>query len=609
MIVKDRPEQQKYLHPKVILDHLVKDGLLGQVQAKQAIKDYPGALERLKRLETYKTASLRQTLVHPIDPIDVIVSLQLPRLDDPSNILDEDVIYASLSRAWGYKFYKPDPLKLSLDVVTGYIPYQFALRHLLLSISSEGASLKVATPYPFNLDAIHTLSKAIQLKIEVVVSPKKDVIRVINEFYNFRKYISAAEAQFGVQSVDISNLEQYVSVKSTDDDISNEQHIIKAVDFLLSYAIDQRASDIHLEPKREKVTVRLRIDGVLHTVYNLPKNIHPAIVNRIKNLSRMDMTEKRRPQDGRIKLAKEGLEVEIRVSSIPVAFGEKLVLRIQSPEVLFQDLEKLGMSPQDLMRYKQAISMPYGLILVCGPTGSGKTTTLYSTLRYLYSPEINISTIEDPVELVDETFNQIAVQPHIGVTFSNAIRHILRQDPDIIMVGEIRDKDTATNCIQAALTGHLVLSTLHTNDAPSAIIRLLDLGMESYLIKATLAASIAQRLVRKVCPHCKESHEMTGEELRGFGLEIEGEGTFRLFRGRGCTKCRGTGYLGRTGVFEVLLITEEIREHLHSSPDLKTLRELAKKQGMKSLKENAVNLLLQGITTYQEVLRVICQGT
>lgn len=594
----------KELSLDFILAVLLKEKVVDKEACAHLRREFPAAAERLRR-----SAALRPSHL-PVDAIDVIVSIGVRRLDQPDLTLDEEIIYRCLSKEWGYRFFRPDPLKLRLETVTGIIPYRFALKHLFLVVDQSQGHITVATPYPFNRVALEDLKKAIQQDIELVVSPKNDVVKTIKEFYNFRKYLSLAEGERSrlIPSVDIANFEQYVTVKGVAEPDSEDQYVVKAVDHLLSYALDQRASDIHIEPKREKSIVRLRIDGVLHKVYDLPKNLHPAILNRIKNMARMDMTEKRRPQDGRIKMAKDGKEIEIRVSSLPVAFGEKLVLRLQSPEFLYMDLENLGMSPEDILKYRHAITLPYGMVLVCGPTGSGKTTTLYSTLRYLYSPEVNVTTIEDPIELVDEDFNQIAVQPHIGITFSSALKYILRQDPDIIMVGEIRDRETAENAIQAALTGHLVLSTLHTNDAPSAIIRLLDLGIQAYLIKAVLNAAIAQRLVRKICPYCVEEFSMDLRELSDLGLDLKGEGKVRLKRGTGCERCRGTGYLGRVGVYEVMLMDEDLRRCIDEAPDHLSLKALAQKKGMKTLYQNAITLLLEGRTTYQEVLRVTFEG-
>ena len=536
--------------------------------------------------------------------IDVIASLDLERADNPNKALDEEVLYQALAKEWGMPFKRIDPLQLDLDLVTDTIPRSFAMKHLVLPIAIEDGCMAVATPNPFNVEAMEDISRVSHMKVRPVVSTKGDIIRLMREFFGFKRSIAAAEHQFAGPGVDLGNLEQYVSLKAADELPSDDQHIVNAVNHLLTYAFDQRASDVHIEPKRDESLVRMRIDGVLHTVYNLPKNVHSAILSRIKNLSRLDMAEKRRPQDGRIKTDKGGSEAEIRVSTVPVAFGEKVVMRIMDPEVLFQDHERMGFAPTDLIRYYQFINMPHGIVLVCGPTGSGKTTTLYSTLRYLSTPEINITTIEDPIEMVHENFNQIAVQPVLGITFGSILRNILRQDPDIIMVGEMRDLETAQNAIQAALTGHLVLSTLHTNDAPSAITRLLDLGIPSFLIQSTVIGVVSQRLVRKICIHCKESFQVESEKLNGRGLDLGRDGQIELYRGKGCFKCRGTGYLGRTGIFEVMPFTEPIKKITTSETNIEDLRSQAKKEGMVTLRENAIKKLLNGETTYQEVLRV-----
>jgi general secretion pathway protein E len=332
--------------------------------------------------------------------------------------------------------------------------------------------------------------------------------------------------------------------------------------------------------------------------------VHSAIISRIKNLSRLDMAEKRRPQDGRIKTDKGDVEVEIRVSTIPVAFGEKVVMRIMDPNILFRDLDQLGFSPIDQERYQKLIEKPHGILLVCGPTGSGKSTTLYSTLGRINSPTINITTVEDPIEMVHESFNQIAVQSQIGVTFGSILRNILRQDPDVIMIGEMRDLETAENAIQAALTGHLVFSTLHTNDAPSAVLRLIELGVPHFLIQATLIGVLAQRLVRKTCKYCKEYFLLDSDKLVEQGLAVGQKGMLKLYRGKGCEKCRGTGYLGRTCVLELMPFSDAIRRLIHENVDVDSIRRKACEEGMRTLRESAVEKLLKGITTYQEVQRV-----
>ncbi len=536
--------------------------------------------------------------------IDEITSLNLARADDATRIIDEETIYQTLSSTWGIPYKKINPLKLDLNLVTSTIPKSFARKHLVLPIAVEDGQLVVATANPFNMDVFQDIERATCKKVKVVLSSKSDILQLIDEFFGFKRSIAAAETQFSGPSVDLGNLEQYVGLRSEDDLASNDKHIVNAVGHLFKYAFDQRASDIHIEPKRDVSLVRLRIDGVLHVIYELPKNVHSAVITRIKIMARMDMSEKRRPQDGRIKTDKGGVDVELRVSTVPVAFGEKVVIRIMDPDILFQDLEQLGFSPTDLIRYNRCISMPHGIVLVCGPTGSGKSTTLYSTLRNLSSSENNVTTVEDPIEMVYEPFNQIAVQPGINVTFSSILRNILRQDPDIIMIGEMRDLETAQNAAQAALTGHLVLSTLHTNDAPSSVTRLLDLGIPAFLVQATLIGILGQRLIRKVCQNCKEAFEIDSAELLGMGLETGKTGLIKLYHGKGCHKCRGTGYRGRTGVFEFLPYTETLKKETHEHTDLEVLRSQAKQVGMVSLRENAIKKMLAGVTTYQEVLKV-----
>jgi general secretion pathway protein E len=599
-------DSHKGLSEEYVLKVLQKLRLITEDQKKEIFNKKRNIKRKLERLRAVRqaSASSRGRVINPITIVDVITNLELKRADDPYTILDEETIFQALSKAWKIPYKKIDPLRLDLNLVTTTIPQGFAMKHLVLPIAINGGFLTVATPDPFNEEAIRDIAQASQLKVKTVVSTKTDIIKMINEFFGFKRSIVAAENQFAGPSVDLGNLEQYVRLRADDELPSTDQHIVNAVDHLLSYAFDQRASDVHIEPKRDKSVVRLRIDGILHVIYELPKNVHNAIISRIKTISRLDMAEKRRPQDGRIKMEKGGVEAEIRVSSIPVAFGEKLVMRISDPDVLFQDLKKLGFTSMDLIRYQQFIHMPHGIVLVCGPTGSGKSTTLYSTLRELSSPDINITTVEDPIEMIHEDFNQIAVQPVVGITFGSILRNILRQDPDIIMIGEMRDLETAENAIQAALTGHLVLSTLHTNDAPSSVTRLQDLGTPSFLLQATLVGVLAQRLVRKICPFCKEPIEMDPKELASLGLDLGRNGPVELHMGKGCMKCRGTGYLGRSGVYEVLPVTESIKKMITPDSNVEAMLDMAKREGMITLRENAVKKLLGGETTYQEVLRV-----
>jgi len=594
---------QNRLSAQNVCRTLLKKGLITSRQAEKILKKKDVLEARLKKQKNRNQASGTRS-ANPVNSIDIIAALNLECSGADSRVLDEELIFQTLADEWEIPFKKIDPLKLDLNLVTTTIPRSFAMKHLVLPIAIKDGHLTVATPNPFNVEVMEDIARASQLNVKVVVTSKSDIVKLINEFFGFKRSIAEAEHQFAGPSVDLGNLEQYVRLKSADELPSTDQHVVNAVNYLFTYAFDQRASDVHIEPKRNVSLVRMRIDGVLHTVHQLPKNVHSAIVSRIKNLSRLDMAEKRRPQDGRIKTDKGGVEVEIRVSTIPVAFGEKVVMRIMDPDVLFQDLETLGFTSTDLIRYNKFINMPHGIVLACGPTGSGKSTTLYSTLKDLYTPEINITTIEDPIEMVCEEFNQIAVQPAVGITFATILRNILRQDPDIIMIGEMRDLETAENAVQAALTGHLVLSTLHTNDAPSSITRLLDLGVPPFLIQSTLVGIMAQRLVRKICNHCMEPFDMETAELSTMGLNVEKNGRVTLYRGRGCQKCRGTGYYGRTGIFEVVPYSESLKKMTTASMDIETIRNQAKAEGMVSLRGNALKKLLTGKTTYQEVLRV-----
>ncbi|NJD91012.1 MAG: type II/IV secretion system protein, partial [Geobacter sp.] len=358
---------------------------------------------------------------------------------------------------------------------------------------------------------------------------------------------------------------------------------------------------IHIEPKREKSLIRLRVDGVLHNVHTVPKKLHPPMVSRIKLLARLDLAEKRRPQDGRIKTSHKGKEIELRVSTLPVAFGEKVVIRIFDPEILMQELDRIGFYPREYQLYSSFINKPNGIILVTGPTGSGKTTTLYSSLRALSSPEVNIVTVEDPIEMVMEEFNQVAVQSAIGVSFDTVLRNILRQDPDVIMIGEIRDRETAENAVQAALTGHLVLSTLHTNDAPSSVTRLLDLGVPSFLITSTVVGIVAQRLLRCICKECSQERQLSPDEIAYLQLD---KPEVTVWEGAGCGECRGTGYRGRTGIFEILDFSDSVKEVITEKMDLAALYVAARNDGMTSLRQVAIRKMLEGVTTYEEVLAI-----
>ncbi len=540
--------------------------------------------------------------VHPgtesILPTEVIASFNLEIVEKTGKFITEDIITETLAEAAKIPYLKIDPLKLNLNTVTSHIPRPFALKNLIVAVSEVNGVITVAVADPFNKRIIDELAFARDLKIQRVLSSKTDILKILREFYGFRASVMAAEAE-AANGVDLGNLEQLFKLKGHSDFEDNDKHVIAAVEFLLQYAFDQRASDIHIEPKRDTSLIRFRLDGVMHNIHVIPKPMHAPVISRIKLLSRMDLAEKRRPQDGRIKTRFNNKDIELRVSTVPVAFGEKVVIRIFDPDILLQDLDSMGFYGREMSLYHSFIRRPNGIILVTGPTGSGKTTTLYSTLRTLSSPEVNIITVEDPIEMVMEEFNQIGVQQGIGVGFDTILRNILRQDPDIIMIGEIRDKETAENAVQAALTGHLVLSTLHTNDSVSSIVRLLDLGTPPFLISATVIGIVAQRLVRKICPHCKQERKLTYDE-RDF-LRI-GPEPVSVWEGAGCKECRGTGYKGRTGIFEVLEMTDHIKSLINASVELNELASAAKQDGLITLRQAAIQKMLEGHTTYEEVV-------
>ncbi|MBF0230840.1 MAG: type II/IV secretion system protein [Desulfamplus sp.] len=608
---------------KRICSILINSGIISTSQAKYALQRENITRDKIKlEREKKRENSGINSVDAPITFVDILLTLQVKKLDNAELPIEEDLLYETIANALNVPYQKIDPLKLDLNLVTKTIPRSFAMKHLLLPLEMKEGQLVVATIDPFNHEAIADVERVTNLKVIPIVSSKSDIKKMISECFGFKHSISAAEDQFASKGVELGNFEHFVRLTSSDEVPSTDQHIVNAVNHLFSYSFEQRASDIHIEPKRDTSIVRMRIDGVLHTVYKLPKKVHNAVISRIKTLSGLNMAEKRRPQDGRIKTEKDGVEVEIRVSTIPVAFGEKAVMRIMDPAVLFQNLEFLGFEDDDYHKYQKLIKMPHGIMLVTGPTGSGKSTTLYSTLRLLSSPEINITTIEDPIEMIHEDFNQIAVQPAIDVTFDTILRNILRQDPDIIMVGEIRDLQTAQSAIQAALTGHLVLSTLHTNDAVSSVTRLLDLGIPPFLVHSSLTGIIAQRLVRTICPFCVENFEMDINEFNALGFNMADDGTIRhnghvthngnissngdviLKRGKGCVNCRYTGYKGRKAVFEVLPYSENLKKITSADVNISELRKIADIEGFVTLRERAITKMLNGETTYQEVLKV-----
>jgi general secretion pathway protein E len=586
---------------------LIKAGKLSPEQAREIkIKQDVQRMKILKaRGETMRRGRMR--LEDEVSSIEVAASLSIELPGAPGQFLSEDIITEIVAKHAGLPFKKIDPLKLNPETVTQLLSRAFARRSVSVPIEQEGDKLTLAVADPYNIEVVENIER-MGYKVARVVAPKTDIVKIITEFYGFRSSVSAAAREM-TSEVDLGNLEQFVKMKSVSDIDATDKHIVNAVEFLFRYAFDQRASDIHIEPKRDASEIRLRIDGMLTTIHHTPKAVHAAFISRIKMLSRMDIAEKRRPQDGRIKTEYKSREVELRVSTMPTAFGEKVVIRIFDPDILLQDLEEIGFSPREYELFRSFIARPNGIILVTGPTGSGKTTTLYSALKTVATPEVNVVTIEDPIEMVHDKFNQVGIQPQIGITFGSTLRTILRQDPDIIMVGEIRDLETAENAVQAALTGHLVFSTLHTNDASSTITRLMDLGVPSYLISSTIIGVMAQRLVRKICKHCEKSYELLPEEAQAVGLASGKDRKLVVKYGEGCPQCRGTGYMGRTGIFEVIEMNDKIRVVIHEKADAELIRKAAITDGMVGLREAAVQKMLKGETTFDEVIRVTGEKT
>jgi general secretion pathway protein E len=540
-----------------------------------------------------------------VDSIDIVASMNLQDARSPERRLGHDQITEATARHYKMPYVKIDPLKLDHQLITATLSRPFARRHNVLPLELQDGVLTVAVTNPEAHQLFDELRRITSFKLRVVLSPRPDIQKVITEVYGFRKSVSAAVEQMN-RGPDLGNLEQFVRLKRVDEIEATDKHIVNAVEYVLHYAFDQRASDIHIEPKRDNAIVRMRIDGVLHDIYPMPKVVHPAFCSRIKMLSRMDIAERRRPQDGRIKTQQGDREVELRVSTLPVAFGEKIVIRIFDPQLLFKDLSELGFPDHELDLYERFITQPTGMVLVTGPTGSGKTTTLYSTLRRVATSEVNITTVEDPIEMVVDQFNQVSVQSKINLSFANALRHILRQDPDVIMVGEIRDKETAEYAVQAALTGHLVFSTLHTSDTSSSVARLIELGINPYLISSTLNGVVAQRLVRMVCLECRAQRQLTRDELAVLDIKLPPgrERPLIVSEGAGCVTCRHTGLFGRTAIVEVMPMNDTIRQLVNRKADAKEIQRAARADGMATLREAAIRQLAQGTTSFAEVVRV-----
>jgi len=539
---------------------------------------------------------------HPL----VGITASMPKHLKTEKIISLDGLSEWFAEQVNVPYFHIDPLKIDIGSVSDVVAQQYAKKNGLLPVKNTISEVTIAVKNPFDLSWKDNLEKLLRKDIIIVFANPKEIDRYADEFYNLAQSITKSSLSKGNNIVDAQqNLEQLVDLGRTGQLDAEDHHIVQLVDWLLQYAFEQRASDIHLEPRKGVGEVRFRIDGVLHNAYQVPSNVMLAIVGRLKTLARMDISEKRRPLDGRLKTrTPTNKEIELRLSTVPTAMGEKMVMRIFDPEVLQRSFNELGLNDQELDTWNRLTTHTNGIIFVTGPTGSGKTTTLYSTLRKLAIPEVNVCTIEDPIEMVEPSFNQIQVHNAIDLTFSAGVKSLLRQDPDIIMIGEIRDLATAEMAIQAALTGHLVLSTLHTNDSPSAITRLLELGVPSYLISATVLGIMAQRLVRTLCPHCKEADDSVNAEIwrdfsQGFDIPLTSP-----CKPVGCTECRNTGYLGRVGLYEMLEVSEELKSIIKPESDLQSLRAQTRREYLITLRISGAKKIADGLTTMEEVLRV-----
>jgi general secretion pathway protein E len=582
----------KNLDLQHILNWLIHDGILTKDTART---HYPQAQAILKNAPM------------SMHPLTALAQCKLTVITSPGTHLNLDWLTEWLAKRLKIPFYRIDPLKVDFTKVADVMSASYAARFNILPVEISATTVTIATCEPGNLEWHDEITKVTNRELKLVLANPLEISQYISQFFSLAKSIKGARKNNGQDLALRNNFEQLVEMGNANKQLdSNDQHIINIVDWLWQYAFEQRASDIHLEPKRDIATIRFRIDGILHQVYQVPIVVMIAMIARIKLLGRIDVIEKRRPQDGRIKTrTQQGQEIELRLSTLPTAFGEKMVMRIFDPDVVVKTLPELGFPVEDAIRWKNLTEKPHGIILVTGPTGSGKTTTLYTTLKALATSEVNVCSVEDPIEMVEPSFNQMQVQHGIDLSFADGVRALMRQDPDIIMVGEIRDLATAEMAIQAALTGHLVFSTLHTNDAPSAIMRLLELGVPYYLLEATLVGILAQRLVRTLCAVCKKQdaqvEDPVWESLAGTWNLTKPE---KIYRPVGCPECRQTGYRGRTGLYELITISQAFTKLIRPETDLNLLREQSIKDGMKPLRIAGAYKILEGLTSCDEVLKV-----
>ena len=555
------------------------------------------SLEEAQR--TVTRCSQAESAQHPMLRL---ASVAMRRASDQKP-LDVEALTQWLALRAGLDYLRIDPLKVDVGKVADVMSAAYAERHHVLPVQVTPTEVVVATAEPFVTDWVSEVERQSRRSVRRVLANPQEIHKFTAEFFALAK--SVRSAQKSGASAGGASFEQLVELGKSNKQLdANDQGVVQVVDWLWQYAFDQRASDIHLEPRREQGVIRFRIDGVLHPVYQMPMGVLTAMTARIKLLGRMDVVEKRRPQDGRIKTRNpRGDEVEMRISTLPTAFGEKMVMRIFDPDNTVKDLDALGFTPHDAQRWETLVKRPHGIILVTGPTGSGKTTTLYATLKRVATEEVNVSTVEDPIEMIEPSFNQTQVQPQLDFNFAEGLRALMRQDPDIIMVGEIRDLQTAEMAVQAALTGHLVFSTLHTNDAPSAITRLMELGIPPYLINATVLGVLAQRLVRTLCPQCKERDETASREaLAEVVKPWQINGGYKPYKPVGCVDCRMTGFMGRMGLYELLMVSEAFKDKVNREPNIDALRRQAVSDGMRPLRLAGALRVAEGLTVMEEVL-------
>ena len=542
-----------------------------------------------------------------VHPLVLLANLKLAASHARGGELGLEQLTEWLARRSGLRYLRVDPTRVDVAAVTAVVSHPYARRHRILPLAVDAERILIGTSEPLALDWQEDLQHLARRRIEVAMVNPLDLHRYTMEFFGVTRSVRGASDGRGEPGSDLPSFEQLVELGRAGDVNADDHHIVHIVDWLLQYAYEQRASDIHLEPRRDVGRMRFRIDGVLHKVFEVPPPVMTAMISRIKVLGRMDLGERRRPQDGRIKTRSPGgREVEMRLSTMPTAFGEKCVMRIFDPDAAFKSIDQLGFSPEEAAGWNALVGRPHGIVLVTGPTGSGKTTTLYSTLKRLATPDVNVCSVEDPIEMIAPEFNQMQVQTNIDLDFASGVRTLLRQDPDIIMIGEIRDLETAQMAVQASLTGHLVLSTLHTNDAPSAITRLLDLGVPHYLVASTLNGVLAQRLVRTLCRHCKRPCKLTEADwavLRDADEALPDAIT--SYEPVGCLECRRTGYLGRVGLYELLPISPRLRTLIRADMDLAGFSRVARGDGLRTLRRTGLEKVAEGLTTIEEVLSVL----